>query len=231
MNSGGPDERKIHGGSGDRKHEQKKRSRAMCSQTYEAYLKEMANRCEVALDAMGELSFSVLNLGRLTRGSKRYHHFHSRIFHSIHLFLMHTGALSAMLWPESPENDYYVHSKNTVTSRIKRGLSPISRNNLNNKQLRFNIRNLLEQKQKTGDQEDFRYNIVSPCLFFLDTPLAKKICAYDPITRIFYFYGEPFKIDDLTVAVYKLKNCIRMEMEKRNTPSAMFHELPTEVHT
>ena len=207
----------------------------MFAKAYEAYLEEMANRCEIALDAMGDLNFSVLNLRRLARGSKRYHDFHNKIFHSIYLFLTHTGAISGMLWPEinkeSTENDFYIHAKNTVTYKIKKGLSPISRGYLNSKQLRSNIKILLEQRQKMGGQEDFRCNIVSPFLSFLDIPLAKEICAYDPISRIFYFYGEPFKIDDLTVAIYELLNCIRKETEKRKTPSPIFYELPAQVNS
>jgi len=207
----------------------------MWTQAYEAYLQEMTSHCEAALDAMGELSFSVLNLRRLAHGSKRYHDFHNRIFHSIYLFLTHAGAVSVMLWPEihkeSDENGFYIHSKNSITNTIKKGLTPVSRANLNNRHLRTKIKFTLEQRQRMGEQEDFRNDIVSPCLGFSGTPLAKEICAYDPISRIFYLYGESIKIDDLTVAVYELLNCIRKETEKRKRPSPVLCETSARVNT
>jgi len=204
----------------------------MWTQAYEAYLEEIANHCEVALDAMGELSFSVMNLRRLSFASKKYHDFHNKVFHSICLFLTHTGVISGMLWPEkckeSDESDFCLHPKNSITNKIKKGLSPAGRSILNNRQLRSDTRLIFE---KMGKESDFRNNIVGSCPDFMNTPLAREICAYDSMSRVFYFYGEPFKIDDLTVAVYELLNRIRKETEKRHTASPMFDERPAQANT
>jgi len=204
----------------------------MWTQAYETYLEEIANHCEVALDAMGELSFSVLNLRRLSCTGKKYHDFHNKVFHSICIFLTHTGAISGMLWPErckeSDESDFRFHSRNSITNKIKKGLNTAGRSSLNNRRLQSDTRLIFE---KMGKEMDFGNNIVGPCPDFLNTPLAREICAYDPISRIFYFYGEPFKIDDLTVAIYELLNHIRKETEKRKFPSPMFDERSAQANT
>ncbi|MBN1547887.1 MAG: hypothetical protein JW902_14650 [Syntrophaceae bacterium] len=198
----------------------------MYSEDYDAYLEEMADHCRIALDAMGELNFAMLNLRRLTRGSERYHYFHNAIFHSLYFFLSHANVISGMLWPDTAvrkdSNKNSVHARNALTKQIKRKLGPTGRKCLNNQQLEVGINQFIEQRQKPGVREYYDRNIVGPCLGFMYSPVIKEICTYDPISRIFSCGEALIQIDDLAAAIYKLQTCINQKVDHRTAQVASY---------
>jgi hypothetical protein len=197
----------------------------MFSQHFDFYLDELSDHCRIALDAVGELNYSLLNLQRMTCGSERYHFFHNAIFHSIYVFLIHTRAISRMLWPDttakSVDNHYYQHAKNAMTIAIKRKLGPNSRKSLHHCQLEAIIDQFIDQREKPGIKVYYDRNIIGPCLDYTQpyNPEMSASCAYDPISRSFHVCGELIQIDDLTAAIYKLQTCIDRELEAKFSPA------------
>jgi len=78
-------------------------------------LENIINHSELALNAVGELNFSILNLNRLSKQSSRYQVFHKQVFNSINVFLSHVYTICNILWPEIGN-----HSANQITRHVKK---------------------------------------------------------------------------------------------------------------
>jgi hypothetical protein len=69
------------------------------------FVGELQTQCRFALNAVGQLNFSLqqVNLRELEREKREY--FHSEVFRGIHSFLTHASIISKILWPASPKKD------------------------------------------------------------------------------------------------------------------------------
>jgi hypothetical protein len=197
----------------------------MNMQDYELYWEEIVRRSELALDAIGQLNFSVSNLNRLSKQSHQYHQYHNEVFHSIHIFLTHTGEISLRLWPGIPPRGkdsrdaggkgLSQKSKNQITKDIKKRLPPAGRALLRDWTLRGWFNERTEQSWlQSLDQDGECYVLGSPLLPGYPSP-HEDACYYDPISRNFHFKGETHNIQDIAAVIFMLLSIARDEQRKQ----------------
>lgn len=182
-------------------------------------------RSEMALDAIGQLNFSVSNLNRLVKQSRQYYPYYNNVFHSIHIFLTQVGEISRLLWPEiSPRDqdsrgadgkELSQESERQITKHMKKRLEPTGRALLRDWKLRNRFNEQTEQAWLHRLEEDSECHVLGSPLGHGYPPRHKEVCYYDPISRNFHFKGETHNIQDAAAVIFKLLSFARDEQGKQ----------------
>jgi hypothetical protein len=198
----------------------------MKTEAFENYLEEIINQSELALDAVGELNFSVSNLNRLSRQSYQYNKFNKAVFHSIYVFLTHACTISRMIWPEISQRGKgsrdasgeanCTHSEAQITRNIKKRLGTGSRDPLKDRKLRDHFNNHMEQFGPRSVEEVSEYVIIVSPLSPDYPSVDKKLCYYDPISRNFHFRGDTYNIQETAAVIFRLLAYARDELQKQS---------------
>jgi len=201
----------------------------MNTEDFDFYLGEIINQSQLALDAIGELNFSMSNLNRLSRQNHRYQVFHKEIFNSIDVFLKHACTISHMLWPKISErgkNDKESagkilcnHSENRIIGNIKERLGHDGRQLLMDKTLRNHFEEHLERFELTSIESVGRFNLNGFPVFVAYSLFDRKICHYDPISRNFHFNGKTYNIQEAAAVIFKLLSYACEKRQQRKAPA------------
>ncbi|MBN1545197.1 MAG: hypothetical protein JW902_00900, partial [Syntrophaceae bacterium] len=105
---------------------------------HKEYRDKIAAECDLALEAVGKLNFSVMTLYRNRGGQTQYRQFQDEVFHAIGGFLTSAGNLSCLLWPDKTgkhsENAGKINimnqSENTEAAKYLRRCLRISKRHL-----------------------------------------------------------------------------------------------------
>jgi hypothetical protein len=202
----------------------------MNPQDYDLYLEEIIKRSELALDAIGQLNFSVANLNRLSKQSHQHHKYNVTVFYSIHIFLTQAGMISRMLWAKIPptgKNSRGIgnkrlgkESENQITKNMKKRLKLSGRAILKNWKLSDRFNEQTEQSWiQSLEQDGECYVLGSPFSLPSGYPsLNREFCYYDPISRNFHFKGEIHNIQDAAAEIFKLLSLARDAQRKHRMP-------------
>jgi len=183
---------------------------------FDISLERIINHSELALNAVGELNFSILNLNRLSKQSSRYQVFHKQVFNSINTFLSHTCTICCILWPEIGKKDESGnHSANQITRNVKKSLGHASRQLLKNKILR-DIFPHHENFDLTNFEifNEYETMVDSANLAAYSSP-DKKIRYYNPMSRDYYVDGKTLNIQDTAAVIFKVLFYAREELQKQ----------------
>jgi hypothetical protein len=202
----------------------------MNTQDYDLYLKEIIKRSELALDAIGELNFSVANLNRLSKQSHQHHKYNIKAFYSIHIFLTQAGIISCMLWPKIPptgKNSRDIDNKRLakesgkqITKNMQKRLKLSGSAILKNWKLSDRFNEQTEQSWiQSLEQDGECYVLGSPLSLPSGYPsLNREFCYYDPISRNFHFKGGIHNIQDAAAEIFKLLSLARDAQRKHRMP-------------
>ena len=199
----------------------------MNMEDFDFYLGEIINESQLALDAIGELNFSMSNLNRLSRQNHRYHEYHREVFNSIDVFLQHACTISHMLWPEiskkgknekeSDDKDICCHSENRITRNIKKRLGLDGSQLLMDRTLRNHFEEHMERFELTSIESVGKFSLNGFPVFVAYSLCDRKICHYDPISRNFHFNGKAYNIQEAASVIFKLLSYACEERQKRKT--------------
>ena len=187
----------------------------MKTDTIDISLESIINHSELALNAVGELNFSILNLNRLSKQSSRYQVFHKQVFNSINVFLSHAYTICNILWPETgKKGESDNHSAKQITRDVKKRLGHASRQLLKNIILRDRFPEH-ENFDLTNIELFNEYEMVDSATFAAYSSLDKKIRYYNPVSRDYYVDGETLNIQDTAAVIFKLMFYAREELQKQ----------------
>lgn len=75
--------------------------------------KDLIGQCEIALEAIGNLNYALMNLYRVPSSGSRYDIFKEEVFEMIYTFLGHTACISWMIWPDTEGKNELCHGRFT----------------------------------------------------------------------------------------------------------------------
>ena len=199
----------------------------MDTEAFDTYLDENINQSQLALNAVGELNFSMANLNRVSRKNHQYRVFHKEVFSSIDIFLKHACTISHLFWPEIPQTCPNIgeldgerirsYSESTITWNIKNRLGHDEKEFLKDKTLRNHFEEHLERFELTSPDSVSEYHFNGFPVLVAYSLLDRKSCHYDPISRNFHFNSKTYNMHEAAAVIFKLWSYACDERQKGKT--------------
>ena len=70
-------------------------------------MKELIRQCDIALEAIGNLNFALMNLYQVPYGGSLYDNLKEEVFEIIYTFLDSAGCISRMLWSATEDGNTF----------------------------------------------------------------------------------------------------------------------------
>lgn len=186
--------------------------------TKRIFFGELKTQCRFALNAIGQLSFSLqqVSLRELEREKREY--FHSEVFRGIHSFLTHTSNVSKILWPGVPKqksgesNEQYQQRIGKIKKvhramELRRELGLPSEHTLKNRQLRDHLEHFDERIDDWGENSEnknFVQDTIGPENTIVGLAKTDMMRWFNPTNGTFLFRGETFSLQDIATAIENL---------------------------
>lgn len=189
-------------------------------------MEELIRQCEVALEAIGQLNYALMNLYQVPSGGSQYNGIKKEVFDIIYIFLGSAGQASRMLWPDMENKKNGVigvqtddgghhgvgsFSCSTLRRRIgaahKQLLKILNRNRI--------PQSLRRDKGSERRREPDTCHIIGSPIAVRGYSSPRRIRIYDPTTRNFYTNGEIYPLQEIAAAIACLQSCAHGEENLR----------------
>lgn len=186
---------------------------------YKEYRDKLIAECDLALDAVGKLNFSVMTLYRNQGVHIQHRQFKDEVFQAIGGVLTSADNLSCLLWPDKVER----HSTRAVQVNIMRHAGNMEAAKYLRRYLRIDKRHILHkrwlknafaEKMKVLNphyRQDRSFHIIGAYLPFSGQFMSEVAFRYDPLSRKIQYGEEMLDIQEIAAAVYQLKRSLQEE--------------------
>lgn len=198
---------------------------------FKEYRDKIVSECDLALEAVGKLNFSVMTLYRNRGGQAQYRQFQDEVFLAIGGFLTSAGNISCLLWPEKSGMHHGKTSKVSIMSQtgdmqaaksLRRCLRIDKRHIL----YQIWLKNSFAEKMGVLDQphhQDRVFHLVGSYLPFSGHFMSAMAFLYDPLSRKIRYGEETLDIQEIATAVYSLKRSMQDEFSENQQKIRLSH--------
>ena len=188
--------------------------------TKKIFVVELEKQCRFALNAVGQLNFSVKHLNSPGLEQEKPAFFHSEVFRGIHSFLTHAGNVSKILWPGTVPKQKRNETDNQYQQRIRKIKRAVLRATELRDELRLpkehilksrKLRNHLEHfDEKIDDWEEhsknknFAQDYIGPPNAIVGIAGTDSMRSFNPSDGTFLFRGETFSLKVIATALDNL---------------------------
>lgn len=186
---------------------------------YKEYLDKVIAECDLALDAVGKLNFSVMTLYRNHGGPIQYRQFQDDVFQAVGGVLTSAGNLSSLLWPDKTERhstragqvNIMSHPGNMEGAKYLRRCLRIDKQHILHKRW---LKNSFAEKMRALNphyRQGRTFHVVGAYLPFSGQFMSDVAFRYDPLSRQIHYGEEILDIQEIAAAVYYLKRSLQEE--------------------
>lgn len=191
------------------------------------YCDKIVSECDLALEGVGKLNFSVMTLYRNRGGQAQYRQFQDEVFLAIGGFLTSAGNISCLLWPDKAGS----HLEKTNKINIMSHAGDMQAAKSLRRCLRIDKRHILHQRwlknsfaEKMGvsnqlHRQDRAFHLVGSYLPFSGHFMSEAAFLYDPLSRKIQYGEETLDIQEIATAIYNIKNSLQEEYWKTRKES------------
>jgi hypothetical protein len=192
------------------------------------YWDKIVSECDLALEGVGKLNFSVMTLYRNRGGQAQYRQFQEEVFLAIGGFLTSAGNISCLLWPDKVGR----HQEKTGQVNIMSLTGDMQAAKCLRRCLRIDKRHILYKRwlknsfaEKMGvsnqlHHQDRAFHIVGSYLPFSGHFMSEMAFLYDPLSRKIQYGEETLDIQEIATAIHNIKNSLQEEYWKTRKESA-----------
>ncbi len=196
--------------------------------TKRIFVGELQKQCRFALNAGGQLNFSLQQLNIRDLEQKKREYFHSEVFRGIHSFLTHASNVSKILWPAEPkqksnESDEQYQQRIGKIKKVHRAielreeLGLPSEHTLKNRQLRDHLEHFherIDDWEENSENKNFAQDIIGPENEIVGLAKTDMMRWFNPTNGTFLFRGETFSLQDIATALEKLLPILDTKQEE-----------------
>lgn len=186
---------------------------------------DLIGQCEIALEAIGNLNYALMNLYQVPSGGSRYDIFKEEVFEMIYTFLDHAACISWMIWPDTEGKNGLYHGRFTEAEEHQgRGSFPQSTLQRMPGTSKTRLLKILKRLYpspltlKDGMSGPFispdTLHIIGSAIAVTGQPSLKGLRIYDPTTRDFHMDGEIYPLQEIAATIALLRACARGEGKK-----------------
>jgi len=186
------------------------------------YCEDLIHQCKIALEAIGNLNYALMNLYQVPSGGSRYDTYKAEVFEMIYAFLGHAARISWMLWPGTEGEIGRRHRRlQKIEGTPKKGSFPQC---AFPKALETSKTRSLKMLRRAypfaaAVQNEISGTVEKPAAFhIIGSPIAVTDCLssagmriYDPTTRDFHMDGIIFPLQEIAAAIALLYSHAHME--------------------
>jgi hypothetical protein len=185
-------------------------------------IEELIQQCEMALEAIGQLNYTLMNLYQVPFGGSRYDTFKNEVFEIIYTFLGSASYISELLWPDAadrkrvfqvnfPDAKGIPAQGSVPRSTVQRTFGTTKRRFLKilkrTRPSQLALRNeIWKQLRALG-----ACHIIGSPIAVTEYPSPVEMRIYDPTTRDFHMDGEIYPLQEIAAAIARLQACARGE--------------------
>lgn len=184
---------------------------------YHEYWHRIAAECDLALEAVGKLNFSVMTLNRCGRGQDQYRLFQKEVFQAIGGLLTAAGNLSCLIWPdkarksqgESGRVNIISHTDNTIAAKYLRQCLRIKKGHILRKRW---LQDWFAKKMQALDphqHQEKAFHFVGSCLPFYGHFMPTMTFLYDPLSRKIQCAGKTLDIQEIAAGISSVKRALQ----------------------
>ncbi len=190
--------------------------------TKRIFVGELKAQCRFALNAVGQLNFSLQQLNIRDLEQEKSEYFHSEVFRGIHSFLTHASNVSKILWPGAPKqksdesDEHYqqrigkiekVHRAMDRAMELRKELGLPSEHTLKNRQLRDHLEHFderIDDWEENSENKNFAQDTIGPENAIVGLAKTDMMRWFNPTNGTFLFRGETFSLQDIATAIGNL---------------------------
>lgn len=186
------------------------------------YCEALMRQCKIALEAIGNLNYALMNLYQVPSGGSRYDTYKAEVFELIYAFLGHAARISWMLWPGT-EGKIGRHRRRrqkiegTPTkgsfSQCTVPKAPETSKTRSLKMLRraYPFAAALQNEISGAMETPAACHIIGSPIAVMDCSSSAGMRIYDPTTRDFHMDGIIFPLQEIAAAIALLYSHARVE--------------------
>jgi hypothetical protein len=191
-------------------------------------IEELLRQCEVALEAIGQLNYALMNLYQVPSGGSRYDTFKGEVFEIIYTFLGSAACIARILWPDAEGRNRLCRGRlpfpkgRQTNGPVTQGAAQRTLGATRKRFLKILKRTCPSSRIAIGDKawEQLRdphtCHIIGSPIAVTGYPSPMEVQIYDPTTRDFYMDGEVYPLQEIAAAIALLQECA---LGKENKPA------------
>jgi hypothetical protein len=204
------------------------------------FIGELESQCRFALNAVGQIEFSLKNLHSQAPGPEKARFSSSEVFRGIHSFLTHASNVSRILWPGTipkkklNEDDDQYHKRISKTKRavlraneLRDELGLPKEHVLKSRKLRNHLEHFddrIDDWEEHSKNKNFAQDIIGPPNAIVGIAETDRMRWFNPSDGTFHFRGEKFSIQDIVTGIDILFPTLAPKEEELRQKQAVMKE-------